>query len=74
MQWKFLGRISVDFDAKVNYWSYIAHLQNNLEGKGIKWNIESDISRLQENLWFRRKILYNILNQFGIPILVRQIN
>jgi len=55
-----------------------AHQSNTWERMGKQWSSASSINRLQETLKaydsVRRKLLYNILNEFGIPVkLVRLI-
>jgi len=70
MQKKLLRIISVEFDATVfNYWSYILPLSNTWEKVAIQQSSVSAIYRLKKAYnSLRRKVLHNILIEFGIPM------
>jgi len=55
---------------QVHYSSYILRSSNTWEKIEIQWSSASAINKLQERLWLRREVLYNILNEFDIPMKV----
>ena len=65
----------MDFDTKVNFWSYILHspnIEKKWEYSAAMHQIFIDLKKAYDSV--RSKVLYNILSEFGIPMkLVRQI-